>query len=631
MSLHDHSRLEERLRTLADPTAFLINLFAHAPVGFAVWNRDGSPLLTNRAFLALFGAEPPPEYRVLEDNLLRQHGLLPLVERAFAGETVQLPTFWFDPRQLTNVAVSEGKRIAISVTLFPLHRPDGELQYVGATYKDETDLRTLAERLMNSEERLRLAGQAARIGIFEWNLVTGTHVWSAELEAMYGLAPGEHATMTESTERLIHPDDRAMAFDLVAEAVKSHDPVEGEWRVVWRDGSVHTVFARFQAFRSADGTPTMLMGVNLDVTERRRADAARREAEARSRAVMQAALDAIIVMDHAGAIVDFNPAAEQLFGYTRAEVLGRSLAETLIPPHLRAGHTHGLSRYLSTGKPRTLGTRVELSARHRDGREFPAEIAVLRIDSDGDPMFTGYIRDITERKRAAESEILGRAKDAAEAANVELEAFSYSVAHDLRAPLRAMDGFANVLREDYGDKLEPDAHVAISRISTAAKRMGELIDGLLALSQISTHELEYETIDLGKLARDAVAQLPGAIDVRIEDGLRVRADPVLMRSVIQNLVGNAFKFSARVAQPRIEVGLTTTEAGPTYFVRDNGAGFDMAYAAQLFRPFKRLHSSREFEGTGIGLATVHRVIRRHGGKIWAQAAPGSGATFYFTL
>ncbi len=619
------------MRTLADPTGFLINLFEHAPVGFAVWNRDGSPLLTNRAFLALFGSEPPPEYRLFEDNLLRAHGLTPLLERAFAGETVQLPTVWFESRQLTNVAVATGKRIAVSVTLFPLHRPDGELQYIGATYKDETEIRTLAEQLMNSEERLRLAGQAARIGIFEWNLVTGARVWSAELEAMYGLAPGEHATMTESAESLIHPEDRAIAHALVEEAVKTHGPVEGEWRVVWRDGSVHTVFARFRAFRSADGTPTLVMGVNLDITERRRTDAARRQAEARSRAVMQAALDAIIVMDHHGAILDFNPAAERLFGYTRAEVLGRSLGDTLIPPRLREGHTRGLRRYLTTTTPQVLGRLVELPGMHRDGREFPAEIAVLRIDSDGDPIFTGYIRDITERKRAAESEILRRAKDAAEAANVELEAFSYSVAHDLRAPLRAMGGFASVLREDYGDKLDADAHAVIARITTAATRMGELIDGLLALSRISAHELEYETIDLGKLARDAVVQLPGAVDLRIDEGLRVRADPVLMRSVMQNLVGNAFKFSARVADPRIEVGMTTTEAGPTYFVKDNGAGFDMAYAAKLFRPFTRLHASREFEGNGIGLATVHRVIRRHGGKIWAQAAPGSGATFFFTL
>jgi PAS domain S-box-containing protein len=624
-------QLEARLRALADPTGFLINLFVHAPVGFAVWNRDGSPLLTNPAFRALFGAEPPPEYRVLEDNLLREHGLLPLLERAFAGETVQLPMFWFDPRQLTSVAVAEGKRVAISVTLFPLRDERGELQYVGATYKDETELRTLTEQLMNSEERLRLAGQAARIGIFEWNLVTGARVWSAELEAIYGLAPGTHATMTEPELSLIHPDDRATASALVDEALRSYGPVEGEWRVVWRDGSVRTVFARFQAFRGADGTPTVMMGVNLDITERRRADAARREAEAQSRAVMQAALDAIVVMDHAGAIVDFNPAAERLFGYTRAEVLGRSLGDTLIPPRLRDGHAHGLARYLATAKPHVLGRRVELSGIHRDGREFPAEVAVVRIDSEGEPMFTGYIRDITERKRAAESEILVRAKEAAEAANVELEAFSYSVAHDLRAPLRAMSGFAAVLREDYGDKLDADAHAVIARISMAAKRMGELIDGLLALSRISTHELEYATVDLGKLARDVLANLPVKIDARIEDDLRVRADPVLMRSVIQNLVNNAIKFSARVPTPRIEVGMMTTDVGPTYFVRDNGAGFDMAYAAQLFRPFKRLHTSSEFEGTGIGLATVQRVIRRHGGTIWAQAAPGSGATFFFTL
>ncbi|HMG23623.1 MAG TPA: ATP-binding protein, partial [Kofleriaceae bacterium] len=316
-----------------------------------------------------------------------------------------------------------------------------------------------------------------------------------------------------------------------------------------------------------------------------------------------------------------------------AEAIGRSLAETMIPPTLRDAHVRGLRNYCETLAPRMLGKRVELPAIRRDGTEFPAEIAVVRIGTEGAPIFTGHIRDITERKRAAEAEILQGAKDAAEAANVELEAFSYTVAHDLRAPLRAINGFSQVVLEDYASTLEAGGQDCLQHIASASQRMGQLIDGLLALARIAKPDLQRERVDLGRLARSIAEHFDTTREVvwRLADELIVDGDPRLLRSLMENLLGNAWKFTRDRRPAVIEVGTVCRDAATIYFVKDNGVGFDLAHAPQLFSPFRRFHSDAEFEGTGIGLATVERIVRRHGGRIWAESTPGNGAAFFFTL
>lgn len=360
------------------------------------------------------------------------------------------------------------------------------------------------------------------------------------------------------------------------------------------------------------------------------------ESDERLHAVMEAALDAIVLMNHEGRITQFNAAAERMFGYSRDEVVGRSLADTLIPVSLRAQHVRGLQRHLETGEERVLGRRVELPAMRKDGVEFPAEVAIVRIRSKGLPIFAGYIRDITERRRAAESEMLRREKDAAEAANAELEAFSYSVAHDLRAPLRAITGHSAALQEDHGDTLDENAKYQLERVIAAGVRMGEIIDSLLSLARLTRTDVRRDTVDLSALAENVVAQLrvtepERRVELVVPTHLAVRGDPQLVRVLLENLLGNAWKFTRKQPRPRIELGSTLVDERRAYFVRDNGAGFNMEYAAKLFIPFQRLHSSDEFEGTGIGLATVQRIARRHGGRAWAEGSENQGATFYFTL
>ena len=231
---------------------------------------------------------------------------------------------------------------------------------------------------------------------------------------------------------------------------------------------------------------------------------------------------------------------------------------------------------------------------------------------------------------------LQQAQAATEAVNRELEAFSYSVAHDLRAPLRSIDGFSLALLEDCADVLDEAGKQHLRFVREAAQDMAALIDGLLSLSRVTRSELRRETVDLAELARNIFGQLrraaPGrVVETVIADDLVAEGDARLLRGLLENLLGNAWKFSGKQAAARIEIGMTQAGGERAYFVRDNGAGFDMAYAAKLFGAFQRLHSASEFEGTGIGLATVQRIVHRHGGRVWAESKVGRGATFFFTL
>jgi len=275
-----------------------------------------------------------------------------------------------------------------------------------------------------------------------------------------------------------------------------------------------------------------------------------------------------------------------------------------------------------------LKARVRAQIRRKQFEEENRRIRERLLRTEHEAAEARAVRELAEARAALVLEL--------ERKNKELEAFSYSVSHDLRAPLRSIDGFSQALLEHYSDGLDEKGRGYLVRVRAATQRMGELIDDLLHLSRVSRAEVHTRRLDLSKLAQSVATELKSKhpdrqVELVIEQGLSSDADAGLMRVVFENLLGNAWKFTEKTPQARIEVGVQHKEWGPAYLVRDNGAGFDMEYAGKLFQPFQRLHAEAEFPGTGIGLATVSRIIDRHGGRVWAEAAVGVGATFYFTL
>jgi len=349
-------------------------------------------------------------------------------------------------------------------------------------------------------------------------------------------------------------------------------------------------------------------------------------------------------MDAAGVICDWNPYAQVVLGWPATAVVGGP-AEKIIPPQHRATYHDALAHFLATGEGPLLGKRVDLTALHRDGREFPVEVTVTPIRLAGGWLFCAFVRDISDRlKREREITRLNEVLEhrvaertaALATANKELEAFTYSVSHDLRAPLRHVSSFVRIFAEEFRDTLAPKAQHYLKRIEDAAQHMGRLVDDLLNLARVGKQDLRAHATELTPLVKRIIAALKPdliarQIDWRVGELPVVECDAGLIEIVLTNLLANAVKYTQPREHALIEVGVTMCEGVQALFVRDNGVGFDMTYADKLFGVFQRLHRAEDFEGTGVGLATVQRIIHKHGWRIWAEAAIEQGATFFFTL
>jgi PAS domain S-box-containing protein len=344
------------------------------------------------------------------------------------------------------------------------------------------------------------------------------------------------------------------------------------------------------------------------------------------RGLLEAAPDANVIVGEDGKIVHLNSRTERLFGYSPGELLGHDVEE-LMPERLRKHEPARQGGYFSVPGIRPEANGIELCGRRKDGTEFPIELSLGPVDTEAGRLVSGAIRDITERKVA---------ETALKLSNEELGAFSYSVAHDLRAPLRGMNGFAQVLLDTYREVLDVQGQDWLLEVLLNAKKMSDLIDALLSLARYSRGELKVEPVDLSAMGREVGDRLQAGEHLRqvridVQEKMHANMDPRLARVVYENLVGNAWKFTSNVPEAHIELGQTESRGAHAFFVRDNGAGFDMAFGKQLFVAFHRLHTVAEFPGTGIGLATVQRIVQRHGGQIWAEGHVGAGATFFFTV
>jgi PAS domain S-box-containing protein len=391
--------------------------------------------------------------------------------------------------------------------------------------------------------------------------------------------------------------------------------------------------------------------LNAGVAGRIQSERAQRESEAQLHTIVENLDEGLIVSDLNGRLLQWNRAALRLHGYSSSEQDRRAFTDlvdtfelstlegAILPVEdwplariLRGQHLHDLEL-----RVHRIGT---------DARRIFNYGGTLVQDANGHPLMAIVtLNDITERKES-EEEIrqlnvdlerrVERRTAELEAANKELEAFSYSVSHDLRAPLRAVDGFSQAVLEDYGAQLPKEGRHYLQTIREGAQRMGVLIDDLLTFSRLSRLPLNKAPVNMGKLAREAFEELKGQqngrkIDIRIGDLAPCEGDPALLKQVWMNLISNAIKYTRKRDAAIVDVGSREEKNENVYFVCDNGAGFDMRYANKLFGVFQRLHRADEFEGTGVGLAIVQRVIHRHGGRVWVEAAVDRGASFYFTM
>lgn len=362
--------------------------------------------------------------------------------------------------------------------------------------------------------------------------------------------------------------------------------------------------------------------------------------EANLRLLLDAAPDAMVVVDETGTVVLANLQTERMFGYEREQLVGQSL-EVLVPERYRDRHQAHVSTFFGDPRMRPIGQNLELYGLRRDDSEFPVEISLSPLRTAHGTYVTAAIRDISDRKtieqkiRTLNAELEKKVADLA-ATNRELESFSYSVSHDLRAPLRQIDGFSKILLDEAGEGLSEEHRECLLEICKGARHLGQLVDDLLNFSRLGRRALVLQLVSMGALVLSSVSEVQRDLEAsgrivewHLDSLPDTICDTTLMRQVFRNLISNAVKFTQGRSKAIIELGYDRPKGA--FFVRDNGVGFDMKYADKLFGVFQRLHLQEEFEGTGVGLASVQRIVLKHGGSVWASAEPDRGATFFFTI
>jgi PAS domain S-box-containing protein len=666
----------------------------------------------------------------------------------------------------------DGSRVTTEISAAPFVFQEKPAMQVIA--HDISERKHVEDALRYSEARKSAILDTALDAVISINHRGAIQEWNPAAQRIFGYDRAE-AVGEDLAELIIPPSLQRAHRDGL-----EHYLATGEARVLGQrmemtarraDGSEFPV--ELSIARVPESDPPTFTGFLRDITQRKLAEETLRKSDSLKTAILETALDGILSIDDEGKIREWNLAAQKIFGYSRAEVLGRPMDELIIPPSLREAYQGGVANYLMTGVGSLLNRPIELTLRRADGTEFRAELAITRVRAEEPSGCTALIRDVTERNKSRAAlreseerfrllvegvtdygiymldpegrvatwnagaerlegyrveEILGKhlstffpaedvqsglperalrraasegkvtnegwriRKDGSrfwsvgiitalrdesgqlrgfvkvahdmtarkeaeeevqrlnaelegrvvertaqlEAANHELEAFSYSVSHDLRAPLRHIAGYAEILRSDSATTLDDQGKAHLNTISEAARQMGVLIDALLAFSRMGRSEMRRQPVGLAALLGDARRQLHREIEGRnidwqVGDLPEVHGDPVMLGQVVINLLSNALKYTRTRPVARIEIGASRNERETVFFIRDNGAGFDMRYVDKLFGVFQRLHSPSEFEGTGIGLANVRRIVRRHGGRVWAEGAVERGATFYFSI
>lgn len=597
----------------------------------------GDEVTGKKCYHAVHGTECPPDYCPMRRTL--ESG------KSEWGE-------FFEPRLQRH----------LNVRTDPVIDKDGKIVSIVHVVNDVTE-RKRAEQVVRSMAAIvESSDDAITAADLDGNLIS----WNRAAERMYGYSAAE--VMGKSIAVLAPPEFEQDTRALIERIREGGRILSFETERCHRNGTRFDVSVTVSPVHDEHGELVGSSAIARDITERKRTQqeiVRRGQMAQRARSELDAVLtclgEGLYQIDRYGNVAYLNPAGEAILGYQLWEIRGKNLHDLVHTERpdgtTLSGQDCPLLQVIGSGNP--LAAKRDYFQR-ADGSFVAVEYTSSPLHFEDE--ITGAVvsfRDISARVRAEEREreatrqIEAKSAEIAqlnaeleervrwrtrelEVTNRELETFSYSVSHDLRAPLRSIDGFSHILLDEYADKLDEEGRHFLRRVRAASQHMGQLIDALLQLSRVTRSEMRLDAVDLSQLAADIIAVLrqgagERAVEVSIAPNLRVVGDQRLLYSALQNLLSNAFKFTSRTPGAKVEFGSFLRDGATVYFVRDNGAGFEMEYAHKLFGAFQRLHGAQEFEGSGIGLATVQRIVRRHGGRIWAEGSPGRGATFYFTL
>ncbi len=575
-----------------------------------------------------------------EDELIGKHAvgtIIPEKETTGRSLAAMVDEIREDPDRFRANAnenmLKNGERVWMEWTNSGIYDESGRLKEFLAVGIDATDRKRAEETLKKRGERLRLALEAGRHGDWDWDLATGHTVWNGEHYRIFGYEPGAITPGYEAWRMRVHPEDLAGAEAKLKESMEKGGDYAAEYRALWPDGTVRWLDVRGRYERDAEGRSVRSYGIIEDISEHKMIENALREKEERLAAALRTARMAYWDWDSKDDRIVSSDMSD-VFGLLPGESLdGQDYGFRVVHPDDVERHRALIRQAARSGESWHTEFRI---IRPRDGNlAWLEEHANARRDPEtGSVHISGLVWDITERKRAEEERERLIAK--LETANRELEGFTYSASHDLRAPLQAIDGFSAMLKKALDGRLDDEESRRFDVIRANTKKMNHLIDDLLALSRIGRAEISCKPLNMHKLTESVWHQIREAhpeleVVLKIGELPEVLGDASLIWQVLSNLLTNAVKFTRKRETAVIEIGGGTQDSECFYYVRDNGAGFDMAYYDKLFGVFQRLHSESEYEGTGVGLAIVQRIIHRHGGRVWAEGEPGKGAMFYFSL
>jgi PAS domain S-box-containing protein len=598
-------RLEELTLALAASEARFHNVVMGSADGIIIIDDSGHIRFANPAAAALFNRTA--------ENLQGEIFGFPIV----AGETMELDIFRNGGGGIVEVRVSDSEWDGRPASLLTMRD-------ITERRRAENELRKMYRAVLDSPNMVIITDPH---GAIEFVNPRFTEVTGYTLPEVEGKNPG----FLKSDK--VPPE----VYGEMQEAIRTRNVWRGELASTRKNGEIFWESVAIAPVRDLDENITNFIAISQDITDQKESDEKLSRSEKKFAALFGAtpALLTVSTLED-GRFIEVNETTLQTLGYQREEIIGRSSLDLGIWANL-ADRENIVLTLLEKGRVRNR----ECLIRGKTGETFVGSISAEIIEIDNEHYMLTMVKDITERKRAEEkieklhTDLSARAAEL-EAANQELEAFNYSVAHDLRSPLNAINGYCQVVQELCSARLDEQCKEYIAEMYNGTLRMNRLIDALLNFSRLSHAEPHRELLDLCTLAREIVMTLKMTeperlVDFLIAERMAAYADANLLRVVLNNLLGNAWKFTGMRTEAVIEFGATEDDGKPVYYVRDNGAGFGKEDADKLFIPFQRLHGPEQFKGFGIGLATVERIIRRHGGRIWAEGEPDKGACFYFTL